>query len=186
MRVDGGAVAPVRLGDAVVVEHHLRAHPARRQRDGGAPVRRELVALREGEPEHRALGQVVERGDAVALGVVGARAVGHLDDEAAGPADQQREREVAGDQVRVDGQAQQPQPGGEVVLPERRVPLEQPLAAPDVVDEQVEAPVLGVDPLHERLDGGRLEMVDRDRDPEAARGGHELGGLLDRLGPAVL
>jgi hypothetical protein len=39
----------------------------------------------------------------------------------------------------------------EVVLPHRRVPLEQPLAAPDVVDEHVEPPLLGVDALNERL-----------------------------------
>ena len=35
-------------------------------------------------------------------------------------------------------QAQHPQPVVEVVLPDRLVPLEQPLAAPDVVDEHVE------------------------------------------------
>jgi hypothetical protein len=32
--------------------------------------------------------------------------------------------------------------------------------------------VLGVDPLHERPDLVPLEMVDRDRDPCAAGGGH--------------
>ena len=74
------------------------------------------------------------------LGVVVAGAVGHLDDQPAGLADQQRQREVAGDQVRVDRQAQHPQPLLEVVLPHRRVPLEQQLAAPDVVDQHVEPP----------------------------------------------
>ena len=47
-------------------------------------------------------------------------------------------------------------------------------------------PLLGVDPLDERLDLRRLEVVDRDRDPVAAGGVHELGGLLDRLRPVVL
>ena len=38
----------------------------------------------------------------------------------------------------------------------------------------------------ERLDLRRLEVVDRDRDPVAAGGVDELGGLLDRLRPVVL
>ena len=155
VRVAALAVAPGGLGDAVDVEHHLRAHPARRQRDRGAAVRRELLGLREREPEHRRLGQVVEGREAVVRGVVLERAVGHLDDEAARPADQQRQREVAGDQVRVDREAQQPQAAVEVVLPHRRVPLGQLLAAPDVVDEDVEAALLGVDARDERRRPGR-------------------------------
>jgi len=43
-------------------------------------------------------------------------------------------------------------------------------------------PAHGVDALHERLDRARLEMIERDRDPDAAGSRHELGGLLDRLG----
>ena len=93
---------------------------------------------------------------------------------------------MAGDQVGVDRQAQQPQAGVEVVLPHRRVPLGQLLAAPDVVDQHVQAALLGVDALHERLDLGRIEVVDRDGDPLAAGGADELGGLLDRLRPVVL
>jgi hypothetical protein len=103
-----------------------------------------------------------------------------------GPADQQRQREMARDQVRVDRQAQQPQPPVEVVLPDRRVPLEQALAAPDVVDQHVEAAALGVDALHERPDLRRLEVVGGDRDPLAAGRADELGGLVDRLRPVVL
>ena len=74
----------------------------------------------------------------------------------------------------------------QVVLPNRRVPLEQLLPAPDVVHEDVQAPALGIDPLHERLDLISLEMVDGDRDPNAAGFRHELGRLLDRLRSVVL
>ena len=91
--------------------------------------------------------------------------------------------EVARDQVRVDGEPQHPQAAVEVVLPQRRVPLRQVLAAPDVVDQHVEAVLLGVDALHERLDLHRLEVVDRDGEAPAAGGLDELGGLLDRLRP---
>jgi hypothetical protein len=52
---------------------------------------------------------------------------------------------------------------GEVVLPERRVPAREPVAAPDVVDEHVEAAVLVVaDPLGvvwNSLD--RIEVVEK-------------------------
>ena len=92
---------------------------------------------------------------------------------------------MARDQVRVEREAQQPQAVVEVVLPERRVELEQLLAAPDVVDEQVEPAVVGVDPLDERGDLRRVEVVDRDGDPLAAGRGDQLRGLLDRLRAVV-
>ena len=149
-------------------------------------VRREVLRLGEREPDDRGLGEVVEGVDAVVDGVVLRRAVGHLDHQAARVADQQRERVVAGDQVRLDREVEQPQAVGEVVLPHRRVPLEQLLAAPDVVDEHVEAALLGVDALDERLDLVGLEVVGRDGDAVAAGGRDELGGLLDRLRAVVL
>ena len=93
---------------------------------------------------------------------------------------------VARDQVRVDRQAQEPQAVVEVVLPHRRVPLEEVLGAPDVVDEHVEAALLGVDPRDQGRDLRGVEVVDRDRDPLATRRRHELGGLLDRLRPVDL
>jgi hypothetical protein len=55
----------------------------------------------------------------------------------------------------------------------------------NVVDQDVKPLVFGVDPLHERADLARLEMVDRDGDPGAAGGADELGGLLDRLRPVI-
>jgi hypothetical protein len=88
--------------------------------------------------------------------------------------------------VGVDGKAQHPQAVREVVLPYRRVPLDQELPAPDVVDEDIEAALLGVDALDERLDLRRLEVVDLDCDPLAARGTDELGRLLDRLRLVIL
>ena len=104
------------------------------------------------------------------VGVVVGGAVGDLDDEPAGAADQQRQRVVARDQVRVDREPQQPQAGVEVVLPHRRVPLEEVLGAPDVVDEHVEAAVLGVDALDERRDlrGSRWSTATAMPSPPAA------------------
>ena len=93
---------------------------------------------------------------------------------------------MARDQVRVDRQVQHAQPVVEVVLPHGRVPLEEQLAAPDVVDQHVQPALLGVDALHERLDLRGLEVIDLDRDPGASGRVDELGGLLDRLRPVVL
>jgi len=50
----------------------------------------------------------------------------------------------------------------------------------------IQAAPRGVDALDERLDLGRLQVVDRDGDPLAACGIDELGGLLDHLGAVVL
>jgi hypothetical protein len=84
------------------------------------------------------LGEVVEEGDPVGVPVVLGGAVGRLDDEAAGGARQQGQCVVAGDRVRLDGRAQQRETLAEAGLPERGVPLEVFLAAPDVVDDEVE------------------------------------------------
>ena len=181
-----GRVAPVGLRDAERVEHHLRAQPARRERDGGRAVGREVLGLGEREPDDRGLGEVVERVDPVGGGVVLRGPVGHLDHEAARVADQQRQRVMAGDQVRLDREVEQVKSVGEVVLPDRRVPLEQPLAAPDVVDEHVEPALLLLDALDQRRDLLGHEVVGRDGDAAAAGLGDELGGLLDRLRAVVL
>ena len=137
-----GGLAPVRLLDAVDLEHRLRAHPAGRQRDGGASVRPELLGQPPRHADHRRLRQVVEHRDAVVVGVVFRRSVGHLDHQAPRAAHQQRQRMVARDQVGVDREAQHSQAALQVVLPDRLVPVEQVLGAPDVVDEHVEAAVL--------------------------------------------
>ena len=119
------------------------------------------------------------------VGVVLARPVGHLDDEAAGRADEQRQREVGGDGVRVDGQAQRAQADVQRRLPHRLVPLHRG-GAPDVVDEHVQRALLGVDAIDERLDLVGHEVVDRDGDPPPAGGVDQLGRLLDRLRPVHL
>ena len=67
-RVDG--VAPVVLGDVEGLEHHLRAQEAWRDRNGSAAKRLQLVSLRERQPIHRDLGEVVEGGDPVVRSVV--------------------------------------------------------------------------------------------------------------------
>ena len=88
--------------------------------------------------------------------------------------------------MRVDREAQNSQPVLQIVLPQRCLPLEQQLPAPDVVDQDVKLAAFGIDPLYKGLDLTSLEMVDRDRDPYAAGGRDELGGLLDRLRAIVL
>ena len=63
---------------------------------------------------------------------------------------EQRGGVPAGDEVGLDGVAQQRDAVGEVVLPERGVPLGEGIAAPDVVDEDVEAAVVVGDALDQR------------------------------------
>jgi hypothetical protein len=67
-------------------------------------------------------------------------------------------------------------PEGELV---RRRDL---VAAPGVVDEQIEPPLLVADAVEERLDLRVLGVVAADRYADAAAGGQLLGGVVDRAG----
>ena len=183
VRCGGGR--PGVLGDAEVVEHHLRSQPARRHRHRGAAVGPELVALGERQPVHGGLGEVEEHRGAEVLGVVLPRAVGDLDDETAGVPDEQAERAAAGDEVGEVPGLEQPHPAVEFVLPQRGVELDVGLS-PDVVDEDVEAPVHVLDPVEERGHLCDVPVVD-DRGMRGAPGGaDELRRLLDGLLPVVV
>ena len=70
----------------------------------------------------------------------------------------------------------------EIVLPQLLVPLGVAVAAEDVVDEDVEASLLLVDPGDELGHLVRLEMVDAERSALSAGGLDQLARLLDRLG----
>jgi hypothetical protein len=148
-------------------------------------VRRQLLAQRPRHAPDRGLHQVVEERDAVVLGVVLVGAVVDLDDQTAGRADQQRQRDVARDGVGLDPESQQPQPDVEVGLPDGGVPLHG-RGAEDVVDEDVERTLLVLDAPDERRDLVGDEVVDLDGDADAAGGVDQLGGLLDGLGPRHL
>ena len=147
MRDRGRGVAPVLLGDSEVLEHHLRTQPARRQRHGGRAAGAEILGVRPGHAVHRNLGEVVERVDAVVVGIVGGGAVGHLDEEASRMLEHERQGVVGGDEMGVDGEAEEAEAVGEVVIPDRLVPFEQQLAAPDIIDQHVQPALLGPDAL---------------------------------------
>ena len=81
-------------------------------------------------------------------------------------------------------------PALQVVSPDRCIPLLRSafenLSAPDVVDQDVDAPISVAEAVGETAELLRLEVVDLDRDADAAELGHELCGLLDRLWPVVV
>src|SRR5262245_2206697 len=97
---------------------------------------------------------------------------------------------MGGDEVGLDGESKNAEAGGEVELPEGRVPLRgsalEHLGAPDVVDEHVEVSVAGPDLLRERAHLVGIEMVDGDRDPGATKSRNELGRFFDGLGAVVV
>ena len=115
-----------------------RSQPGR-ERDGGPAVRAELVRLGERQPDDGGLGEVVEGRDAV----VGRVVLGACRRSSRPPA-RRAARISSGSAwwlvMRWVSTARRSsrRPFVEVVLPDRRVPLEELLAAPDVVDEHVE------------------------------------------------
>jgi hypothetical protein len=165
--------------------HRFRAQPAGGDRHGGAAVRLQLVREREGHAGHRVLHQVVEERDAVVRGVVLGGAVRHFHYQTAGRLDQQRQREVAGDGVCVDAEPHRAQPVLEVGFPDGLVPLH-PGAAPDVVDQDVQAPLFGANALDEALDLRRDEVIYADGDACATSAIDQLGGLVDGFRPVHL
>src|SRR4029453_14788693 len=68
-------------------------------------------------------------------------------------------------------------------LPEGRLEVQRELvAAPGVVDEQIEAAVLRADPLEQRLDLGAVRGVAANGDAHAPAGGQLLSRVVDRAG----
>jgi hypothetical protein len=110
---------------------------------------------------HVRLDQVVEEADPLAVaGVDLGGAVGHLDQQRAVTAQQQRKGGMRGDEMGVHPHPQHPQATGEVVLPHRRVTLGVAVAAEDVVDQDVQAAVLG---LGDQAGHGRGVLVVNDQ-----------------------
>src|SRR5690606_34472867 len=75
----------------------------------------------------------------------------------------------------------QAKPVLQIMVPDRLVPFEQRLAAPDVVDQNVEAALFGADARDEGAYFIGHEVIGRDGDALAAERGHEFGALFDRL-----
>ena len=81
--------------------------------------------------------------------------------------------------------AQHPQATGEVVL-HTGVATGVAVAAEDVVDQDVQAAMLGLDPGDQAGHGRGVLMVDDQGRALPAGGGHQLAGVLDRLRPPNL
>jgi hypothetical protein len=84
--------------------------------------------------------------------------------------------------VRLHGVSQERDAVGEVVLPERGVPLSERIAAPYVVDEDVESAVAVGDALDQRPDLLGFGVIDANRDAGAADFVDEMCGVL---GPSM-
>jgi hypothetical protein len=65
--------------------------------------------------------------------------------------------------MRVHAHLQHPQPAGPVVLPKRLVPFHVPVAAEDVVDEDVQPAVVALDSCNELGNRGGVLVIDHHR-----------------------
>ena len=72
--------------------------------------------------------------------------------------------------MRVHAHLQHPQPAGPVVLPERLVPLHVPVAAEDVVDQNVEPALVALDARDQLGDRRGVFVIDHERRSGPARG----------------
>ena len=142
--------------------------------------------MRPGHARHRHLGEIVERVDPVMVRVVRGGAVRHLDQKTARALDQQRQTMVRRDQVRMNAETEHAQTVLQIMLPDGLVPFLEVLAAPQVVDEDVETTLLGPDARDQLGNLVRDEMIDLDGDTVAAGCGDELRRFLDGFRPRIL
>jgi hypothetical protein len=89
------------------------------------------------------------------------------------------------DEVGVDRDPEDAKPLLEIVIPSWRVPVGrttfQQFRTPDVVDQNVDVAVLGLDLCGPAPHLIGVEMVDRDRDTGAPEARDQFSGLLDGL-----
>src|SRR5439155_13686828 len=168
MRLLCDGVTPICFADTMVIQHLLGTQPAGSQGNGGALMRSKLLRLRPSHANDGGLGEIIEERQPVVCIVVIGSAVGHLDDQAAGILDQERQCEVARDDVRIDGEPQHAQPPFEGVLPHGHVPFDQKVRPPHIVDQDVQATLLTLDTRHQRLHLRRVQMIDLHGDAPAA------------------
>ena len=112
------------------------------------------------------------------------RAVEHprdVDDEAAAPLDHHRRREPRREGRRPQAAVKHQVPVAPLDLPEveRRVGRDL-VAAPGVVHEQIESPVVSANAFEDCLDLLVVGVVAPDRDPDAATFSHRVRGVVDR------
>jgi len=92
--------------------------------------------------------------------------------------------------VRLDREAKDAQADVEIVLPDRRVPISRAafeiLRAPDVVDQHIDATVIGAKALGQASDMVGVQMIDLDRASRTAQPRDQFGRLFDRLRAVVV
>ena len=94
-------------------------------------------------------------------------------------AEHQRGGVVRGDDVGMDGLLEHAKAILEVDGPEGLAPFGEGIAAPDVVDQDVEAFVAALDKRGEFLNLGGNFVVDLDGDAVASGGGDQVGSFFD-------
>ncbi len=173
---DGGA--PVVLAHAEVLQHRLRAQETGRDGQRGDVRADQLHGHAVGQARQGRLDQVVEDVAAVA----GEMAVDHLDDQAPVLLDHERRQQPVGDQVADQGLVEIGAHAGKVDLPELSGPVDHGIAAPDAVDQHVQASGFAADALGQRRDLVLAGVIDPHRERPAAGRLDQGDGLVDGLG----
>ncbi len=91
---------------------------------------------------------------------------------------------MGGDDVGVDGLLEHLEAVGEIDFPEGLAPFGERVAAPDVIDEDVEAVMLALDARYDSLHFGGDGVIDANGNAAASCGGDEGGGFFDGFAQA--
>ena len=164
-----------------MLQHHLGAQKTRRQRHRGDVLSPQLPRHGKRLPDHRRLDHVEKEMSPVHVGI----AVADFHDQPASRfafrrLDQQRRREMAGDDVRVHRVAVHRKSPLQVGLPERFSEFVF-RAFRNVVHQQMQPHLFLSDPRNELLDLRGLQMIHHYRDAFAAPRAHQFCRFFNRL-----
>lgn len=168
---------PIGFGDSEMLKDRFRAQKTRSHGNGDNIAPAQFTAHGEGEPDHGSLDLVVKNIAAIVERV----AVRDFEDDRALAAKHQWHGKVRRDDVGMESLLEHLQAFFEVHLPERLGKFREGIAAPDIVDENVQAFVALFDGSDKFFYLGRLGVIDAQGNAEATRGGDEFRGFLDGL-----
>ena len=184
-------VFPVGFGNAEMIEDGFGAQEARSERDGDDVAFTEFASHGERQADDRDFHKVVEK---IAT-VVKSISIGNFENNGTGIAasgalrfgatQHQRNGEMGRDDVGVDGLLEQAETVIEVDVPERFAEFSESVAAPNVVDKNVQAMVAALDERDQFFYLCRIDVIDAHRNAAASSGSDEFGGFFDGLGAAM-
>src|SRR5216683_2376808 len=168
-------VLPIRLADSKMLQYPFRTQKARSQRHRNNISFAQLAGHGEGQPYDGNLYQVVKNVTAVVKSIP----IGNFENNSSPSTEHQRNGVVGSDDVGMDCLLQHAQAVIEVDCPECLAEFRQRVAAPHVIDQNVQSLVPPFDSGDQLFHLRRLGVINSSGNAAPAGGGDEFSGFFD-------